>query len=387
MTATKLNDARRRDKIEYNFRTCPPKNEAKARFSDQKKSWWAMREGYREEPPRSILKEKKEAEMNAVTGKVTENEQPAATFHPSTTERAAGYNTPFAIPSAETELGPKTVARWSQGFVPLGVAAKTPRMFDMRQADNFDHAGVKVAPSLCSDEMPLDSFSSFKNIREKAGTRDPLIQASLSRSLASEKSLSSTLGHTMVNGKPPRFMPSDSASMPKAAELRADVTNLAGHSIPNRSSSMQASGTPREGAGSSTANRRGSRPKMNTTASKTLHGQDLPMTARLGRLWEKGISSPMSTTARLDQAHASTSTTLVPDRLSVRTGGFQWLDKTTKANDLSREASSTMEGGLTGLTSSLGGTRHRLGTETPGGGSRLRLDTETPRSTGFGTPR
>lgn len=369
MTATKMFDARRRDDIEYNMRNFPRKHEAKARFSDQKKSWWTMRESYREEAPHSILKEKQDAEMNAVTGKVTEKTPPAPAVPPSNREQAAGFQSSLAVPSEQTSVGSKTVPRWTQGFVPVGIMAKTPRIFDatLTGADGY-RDGVKQAPTLSMDELPLDSFSSFRTIKENAGTRDPLIEQSLS--LASERSVTSS----MVNGKPPRLMLPDSASMPKATELRPDARLSVG-SLPNRSSSLQPSGTLREGGGvnaaSSTAPRRGSRPKLNIAASKTPHGQDLPMTARLGRLGDKGSSSPMSATAPPEQTQASTSISAVPGGgLSVRTGGFQWLDNKTMTNDLSRAPSTTMGGGLT-----------------PSLGSRPRLGTETPRTTGARTPR
>eukprot|EP00930_Biecheleria_cincta_P013089 TRINITY_DN1184_c0_g1_i1.p1 TRINITY_DN1184_c0_g1~~TRINITY_DN1184_c0_g1_i1.p1 ORF type:complete len:699 (-),score=113.84 TRINITY_DN1184_c0_g1_i1:146-2242(-) len=371
MTATKLNHERRCDYIEHNMRNFPLKYDAKARYSDQNKAWWTLREGYLEEPPRSMLKEKREAEMNAVSGKVTENTPPPQTVPPSGLERAAGFSANLAVPSEQASVGSKTVPRWTEGFVPVGIMARAPRMFDatLSNADGYQD-GVKQAPTLSIDELPLDSFSSFRTIRENAGTRDPLIEQQ-SLSLASDRSV----GSSRVAGKAPKHMPANSASIPRVIEAHLH-SDLEGYRSPTgnstRSASKQPLGTVGGGGGNSSARRR-SQPKV--AASKTPHGQDMSMTARLERLGDKGsCSSPMSATAPADRtAAASTSISAVPGGgLSVRTGGFQWLDSKTMVNEMARAASSTLGGGVT---------------PSLGSGSRPRLGTETPRTTGARTPR
>jgi len=369
MTATKLNDARRRDKVEYDMRTFPHKYDAKARFSDQKKAWWTLREGYQDEPPRSILKEHREAELNAVTGKVTAKTPPPQAVPPSGLERAAGFQSNLAVPNEQTSVGSKTVPRWTQGYVPVGIMAKTPRLFDatLSGADGY-RDGVKQAQTLSMDELPLDSFSSFRTIKENAGTRDPLIEQSLS--LASERSI----GSSRANGKPPRLVPANSASNSKVNEAHLD-TDLVGHRSPtgnsSRSASRQHLGAVREvgggGGASSTEARHRNRPKSNMAANKTPHGEDLPMTARLGRLGDKGSSSLMSAPAPPEQTAASTSIlAMTGGGVSVRTGGFQWLDNKTMVNEMARAPSSTVGGGATPFQ----GSRARLGTETPRTGAR-----------------
>jgi hypothetical protein len=121
------------------------------------------------------------------------------------------------------------------------------------------------------------------------------------------------------------------------------------------------------GGASSTEARHRNRPKSNMAANKTPHGEDLPMTARLGRLGDKGSSSLMFAPAPPEQTAASTSISAVTGGgVSVRTGAFQWLDNKTMVNEMARAPSSTVGGGATPLQ----GSRARLGTETPRTGAR-----------------
>ncbi|CAJ1389126.1 unnamed protein product [Effrenium voratum] len=288
-TFTKLHDARKREFIEYNMQHFPHRHKQLPMFCKQDQHWWKLRETFVAEPG---VAGKAEA---PVAGKITE----------SRFEKDSGPSED--LPAGQNWQGGtvygidgrlERVPRWTQHFLPKGLMARVPRHFDklFEGADGVDN-GVKQAPSLSVDTAPLESFSSFRIIRESA-SHDPLSQNS--GSLASEKSSTKPL--------------KESSAM--------HTLERAGTTYSHKSASR----TSRSASISAPFRRLARRPsaEQNLVMSPVL--EDLPMTARVRRKPEvhktesRGASKSRSGTPGPDAPDK-------PQDIMVRTGGFQWLDK------------------------------------------------------------
>jgi len=350
-TATKMKEERRRANIEYNMARFgkPPKEPA--RFSDHDAAWWRLRGHYNEEPPTSLLKEQRDAALEKITGKVTSTSVSRKVPTPRDLEKAAGYVPTHDVPREENEMGQMTVPRWTAGFVPPGVMAKIPRVFDNvgNNADGFVD-GVKQAPTLSVDEAHLDSFSSFEVIRKSASQKDPFVQQN---SIVSDKSKGSTKEGKLQEGKLQQ-----EGSITAVSEVEfAGPDGVSPH--PPHVPSRQLSARSKAGSRANAASRASSFQSSGRKIYGKLAGEDLSMTARLGRLSEasparvpmpreSGPPSPMSlgppalsaedrpTQGRPEAgsrngANAPTAppprdVPQIPQALAVRTGGFQWVN-------------------------------------------------------------
>lgn len=244
-------------------------------------------------------------------------------------------------------MGQMTVPRWTAGFVPPGIMAKTPRMFDNmgNHADGMVD-GVKQAPTLSQDEAHLDSFSSFAVIRKSASQKDPFVQNSI---MSSDKG-------SKINGKDGRWTREVSAMLPEVEFTAHEGASSVAPTSPDRALSA------RRDARSNAASRASNYSARNVQSSKPA-GEELSMTARLGRLamqppklpgpGESGPPSPMSlgppapntedrraaagSRASAQPAAPPKEVPAAPQAVTVRTGGFQRVD-----NKFAAEAASTV---------------------------------------------
>ncbi|CAL1150511.1 unnamed protein product [Cladocopium goreaui] len=308
MTQNKLLDARKREYLEYNMRNFPHVYKQMPMFSEQEEHWWKMRKTYVAEPWISKNKEK------PLTGKVTE------TFFAEPEEEqdytvAAGGN---AVDVARLEHIP----RWSQHFLPKGLMAKVPRHFDrlFEGADGVAE-GVKNAPSLSTDTAPLDSFSSFRVIRDASRSLSNSVRDDQSEQVAKVKS-------TRTSAVPTRRESLDS-SIPLVRTSRSNSFRR----------------------GISKDTRRNSRHDLvPTVCLMSAMLEDLPMTARVQRstaaqpagLAEEPVTARASegrSLARGGERGAGGASSPEPPLamaeprrmeqeplLKVRTGGFQYFD-------------------------------------------------------------
>ncbi|CAE8673141.1 unnamed protein product [Polarella glacialis] len=345
MTANKLKDRRRRENIEHNMDNFPHREREPARYSDQEKLWWTMRETYVEEPPACPLKILRDSPYEKVSGKVTEQSLPPRRIETPSQGTVPRVDLPAAgeamVPRKGLEMGGKTVKRWSTEFVPTGMASAAPRIFD--HLDGYID-GVKQAATYSIDDAPLESFSSFEVIRESASDR----QKDGSHHQASQFSGS----ETMPGGKPPHGPTSHrKPKIPEAVseEFPQDISQ---EEISHRRATKQPS------------------TDLSLLTMKAPPGEDLPMTSRLRRLapgyMTARAASPFRTsdspalglsaapplgsqTARERHAYAGNRTSSAASALQkltfatdaaatklqtnvvVRTGGFQWLDSTNRA--------------------------------------------------------
>ncbi|CAE8602030.1 unnamed protein product [Polarella glacialis] len=370
MTANKLKDRRRRENIEHNMDNFPHREREPARYSDQEKLWWTMRETYVEEPPACPLKILRDSPYEKVSGKVTEQSLPPRRIETPSQGTVPRVDLPAAgeamVPRKGLEMGGKTVKRWSTEFVPTGMASAAPRMFD--HLDGYID-GVKQAATYSIDDAPLESFSSFEVIRESASDR----QKDGSHHQASQFSGS----ETMPGGKPPHGPTSH--RKPKIPEaVSEEFPQAVQSSGPLRLPAVKRTFLKLSRDFQKCPARR--KTLVYTAFREMVHicavgcqlvqrretgDQDLPMTSRLRYMTARAASpfrtsdSPAlglsaapplgSQTARERHAYAGNRTSSAASALQkltfatdaaatklqtnvvVRTGGFQWLDSTNRA--------------------------------------------------------
>ncbi|CAK9009759.1 Uncharacterized protein SCF082_LOCUS10406 [Durusdinium trenchii] len=294
MTQNKLFDARKREYMEYNMRHFPHAHKQMPLFSEQEEHWWKMRKTYVAEPWVTSSKKKK-----PVTGKVTEG-----AFRQETPEM---QDLSIAAGGQAVQGRLERVPRWTQHFLPKGLMAKVPRHFDrlFEGADGVDD-GVKQAPELSVDTAPLDSFSSFRVIREASRSLSNSVE---SEEKASSKKLRSARASTV--GRRDSFESGAGARTSRSGSFRR----------------------PSQGTGRMT------RDLHPTVCLVSALLEDLPMTARVHRRPEELSARPAShpkTELGQSSGRASAQNRLeTPDPeplreqeplLKVRTGGFQWFD-------------------------------------------------------------
>jgi hypothetical protein len=341
-TARKLMDQRRRENIEYNMEHFPHRESQLARFSDQAKPWWTMREHhYNEQPATSLLRTKRDL-PEEVTCKVQENpliktrakEDPffdGADLPAGLMPREAAtseYEKQLQARFGAKELGAKSIRKSMSSFVPPGVANRTPRYFD--QIDNHVE-GIKQAAAYSIDDAPLESFSSFSVIREAAHKEDMQKGSVMSASsFGGERSklLHALKVDALAHGDDSRFESLRLKTHGKSGAL-TDRTHIAV-------------------SGSSPVKRRTSTaPKIilsQALLSKPPCGEDLSMTDRIlastrpapsdwrthgssARLqsFPRSVSGD-TTNQRSSSKHRSNSSSATPmASVAVRTGGFQGL--------------------------------------------------------------
>lgn len=310
MTQNKLLDARKREYLEYNMRNFPHVYKQMPMFSEQEQHWWKMRQTYVAEPWVRANKKK------PVTGKVTEVVFPEEDQEPQD----------FSLPAGGSAIMGRLehIPRWSQHFLPKGLMDKVPRHFDrlFEGADGVDQ-GVKKAPSLSTDTAPLDSFSSFRVIRDASRSLSNSVRDDQS-DMAVSKTNKSTRTSVAGGGRTTRR-----ESLDSAVPMRTSRSNSF-----RRTVSKDA--------------RRNSRQDLNPTIPiLSAMMEDLPMTARVKRSTaEPGAAPPPAPatartgpnvaqdTARPEGAKRSGVTpepvepmTFTQEPLlKVRTGGFQYFD-------------------------------------------------------------
>lgn len=341
MTLTKLTERRRQERIEHNmanFTQIPPEP---ARYSDQDKGWWTMRDHYCPDPPSSLLRELKDV-PDKVAPKVTEVEPPRRPPPPDTRPPQAP-ETPAGFGAAASGSMPGKAAgrRWSTEFRPKGLDANVQRLFD----------GVRQAPTLATDSLPMHHFSSFEVIRRNGALEEQERQ----QRVAKEDEDRAEAWQQYVRHGPSTLKAGDTEAASPGVMVVPHRDGL--EQRPSVMSDARSRGSvrhqvPRLPLG------------MATKRLEEPQGEDIPMTERLDLLTGKrsarveadtpkannarsssvmtsGRARPSDspTTARpvLDRAPSvapSTTPAPRPTQMVVRSGGFQWLDRHRAAQRL-----------------------------------------------------
>jgi len=322
MTLTKLTARRRQERIEHNlanFSNVPPEP---ARFSDQEKPWWTMRDGYCPDPPSSLLRDLRYA-PEKVTGKVTETEPPRPRV-----EADAAVPPPAPPVSGEVfeasmaELA-KTRFRRCAGFLAPSLQTKVPRIFDKA------HPALEFA----TDYDPMYKFSSFEVIREM-GARE---EAERKRKAAMEEYAK------MESLAEPAVSPEQEASAESSAKTqkpsKIQITRLelparrlgapTGEDLPmtERLELLTSKSSPREETAGHKTSKASSR-----SASVMSTGRRRPSDATVinppQTVRSRAPSFVMSVPPSIPPSVPTPQPQPQPSQMVVRSSAFQWLDRT-----------------------------------------------------------
>lgn len=361
LTLTKLRQMRKEENVEHNMRNFKLVDPEHPRFSDGVEPWWKTKADYVEEPPKCLLKEIKDP-TKEVTGKPTEIYPSRPSARGITSSQGSSVVSKGSAATVEVPhdtLADRTIKRWTTEFVPQGVAERVPRYFD----------GVKQAATYSTDTAAMESFSSFDCIQREASKKDaerqkkiamqdeerahswklnmrglvdpntgsPGIDRSLPYNPGSVRSASSRAasesGQAAQHLKMTEVLRAHATSTPLPGPLGEDppmqdrlerLTDRA-HSLPPqataRASPMAPPMAPISETGSRLETPRSNSPIARTGDSPKRLGVHRPSVgSRLGG--ESGRGS------RLEKSSAADATA-APQRLCVRSSGFQWVNKHT----------------------------------------------------------
>lgn len=307
-------------------------------FSEQDAHWWTQRANFVAEPTPA-------KEPKAVSSKVTEV-MPKPSQVPEAQDLEAD-----GIGGMRGRL--ERTPRWTTHFLPKGLLQKVPRHFDklFQNGDAFAN-GVKQAPSLSTDTAPMESFSSFRMVRDSVSNMQNSV------SMGSEHSMRSGVSKTMrIVGEMPTVNETQATASGADKDLFRSSTGI---SRTDRRPSQSVDTHSARGRTASTVGvRRSMTRRMSGEGQQRFETvspvvEDPPMTARLTRkappaeelqvqvVPSTATSVPRrqnSTMSRQDQFVSSRGSTRrwetpppPPQTLAVRASGFQWVEKQANAS-------------------------------------------------------
>lgn len=245
--------------------------------------------------------------------------------------------------------------RWTTHFLPKGLLQKVPRHFDklFQNGDAFAD-GVKQAPSLSTDTAPIESFSSFRMVRDSVSNMQNSV------SMGSEHSMRSGVSKTMrIVGEMPTVNETQATASVADKDLFRSSTGI---SRSDRRPSQSADTHSARGRTASTAGfRRSMTRRMSGEGQQRFETvspvvEDPPMTARLTRkapvaeeqaLQMQPVPSTATSVPRRQNSAMSRQDQFVSSRgstrrwetppppiqtLAVRASGFQWVEKQASAS-------------------------------------------------------
>jgi len=155
MTKTRLEDYRKKERIEYDMSHFGIRHRELPRYSDQPHPWWTLAQQNKHRSAPSLLKDAKPEEP---AYKVTQT-RPDLKIDPKPEREPAAALVVAASPELEQqEPGIKTVKRWTTDIIEHNQLRNQPRMFD----------SLRPARTYAKDFAPMENFSSFEWTRNQA---------------------------------------------------------------------------------------------------------------------------------------------------------------------------------------------------------------------------
>jgi len=155
MTKTRLEDYRKKERIEYDMSHFGIRHRELPRYSDQPHPWWTLAQQNKHRSAPSLLKDAKPEEP---AYKVTQT-RPDLKIDPKPEREPAATLVVAASPELEQqEPGIKTVKRWTTDIIEHNQLRNQPRMFD----------SLRPARTYAKDFAPMENFSSFEWTRNQA---------------------------------------------------------------------------------------------------------------------------------------------------------------------------------------------------------------------------
>jgi len=283
MTKTRLEDYRKKERIEYDMAHFGIRHRELPRYSDQAHPWWTLAQQNKHRSAPSLLKDAKPEEP---AYKITQT-RPDLKIDPKPERAPQAELVVAASPELEQQQpGIKTVKRWTTDLIEHNQLRNQPRMFD----------SLQPAKTYAKDFAPLENFSSFEWTRNQA-----LRQQAEARKRNAEAVPKSKL-------YPMQF------TQDVNAQSTVSYDQMSSHSAAGKSRGMV------------------SRPRSATISSGDIHGRsgghsrtrtDLTMPARIASRSRSDLAA-----TRLTRSESVPSLGVSVPAYSVRTGGFNRIDGT-----------------------------------------------------------
>lgn len=213
MTKTRLEDYRKKERIEYDMSHFGLRQKENPRYSDQPHPWWTLHQMNRHMSEPSIVKNTK---PEPPAFKITQT-KPDVRPQPKPERAPVGEMVVAEAPELERkEAGVKTVKRWTTDLIEHNQLRNQPRLFD----------SLRAARTNAKDFAPLENFSSFEWTRNQS-----LRQQAEARKRNSERVPRSKLD-------PQQFVDAD-----KGAVSTVSYDQLSSHTTKSRTMSRPRSAT------------------------------------------------------------------------------------------------------------------------------------------------
>merc|ERR1719161_3040647 len=155
MTKTRLEDYRKKERIEYDMAHFGIRHRELPRYSDQAHPWWTLAQQNKHRSAPSLLKDAKPEEP---AYKITQT-RPDMKIEPKPERAPQAEMVVAESPELEQQQpGIKTVKRWTTDLIEHNQLRNQPRMFD----------SLRPAKTYAKDFAPLENFSSFEWTRNQA---------------------------------------------------------------------------------------------------------------------------------------------------------------------------------------------------------------------------
>merc|ERR1719326_2373818 len=291
MTKTRLEDYRKKERVEYDMAHFGLRHKEHPRYSDQPHPWWTLHQQNQHMSAPSLVKHAQAAEPDF---KVTET-RPDVKPIPKPERAPVGEMVLAEAPELERkEPGVKTVKRWTTDLIEHNQLRNKPRLFDQITE------AARKQKTIAKDFSPLENYTSFEWTRNQS-----LRQQAEARRRNSERVPKSKLD-------PVQF-----ADHEKGAVSTVSYDQLSSHTTKSRGQISR----PRSATMSSA-------PDLRRTVASRGPTYDPPMPARIASrsCSGTGLGSEMLSGDATRMSHSASAPNLAATAFSVRTGGLNRLD-------------------------------------------------------------
>ena len=289
MTKTRLEDYRKKERVEYDMAHFGLRHKEHPRYSDQPHPWWTLHQQNRHMSAPSLVTHAQAAEPDF---KVTET-RPDVKPIPKPERMPVGEMVLAEAPELERkEPGVKTVKRWTTDLIEHNQLRNKPRLFDQITE------AARKQKTFAKDFAPLENYSSFEWTRNQS-----LRQQAEARRRNSERVPKSKLD-------PVQF-----ADHEKGAVSTVSYDQLSSHTTKSRGQISR----PRSATMSSA-------PDLRRTVASRGPTYDPPMPARIASRSRSGLGSELMSGDATRMSHSASAPNLAATAFSVRTGGFNRID-------------------------------------------------------------
>lgn len=155
MTKTRLEDYRKKERIEYDMAHFGQRDRELPRYADQAHPWWTLKQMNRHmSEPSMVANSKPEQTVLKIT-----QTRPDPKPEPKPAREPRGELVVAQMPTLERqEVGRKTVKRWTTDIIEHNQHRNVPRLFDT----------LRASRTLAKDFAPLENFSSFEWTRNQS---------------------------------------------------------------------------------------------------------------------------------------------------------------------------------------------------------------------------